>query len=251
MSTNQHPVVLPAEALEGLDGEVVDANIDVVNAMYSELLGEEEIATNALRSYYVDFYLTEALDGGFAQYVVSAGEREEIDDFVRDGLREMGATKHLGLFEETSAAFDALTDEDAEAYLEGDDEPSEAVKALESLDERFEETLDDEDLVALNAAWLRGQEGLLALDDDAIEQEIARRVGLIPDLEERRAEAELLDDGFDDAYDDEDDEADFDDFEELDDAESHEPHAEASANGNEPHAHEPHAHAEKAEGAAK
>ena len=246
MSTNQHPVVLPAEALEGSDGEVVDANIDVVNAMYSELLGEEEIATNALRSYYVDFYLTEALDGGFAQYVVSAGEREEIDDLVRDGLREMGAVKHLGLFDETSAAFDALTDEDAEAYLEGDDEPSEAVKALETLDERFEETLDDEDLVALNAAWLRGQEGLLALDDDAIEQEIARRVGLIPDLEQRRAEAELLDDGFDDAYDDDEDAAYDEDSVELADDDAHEPH---EAHTHEAHTHEAHAH--EAEGAAK
>ncbi|NUP73944.1 MAG: hypothetical protein HOQ07_04745 [Sinomonas sp.] len=235
MSTNQHPVVLPAEALEASDGEVVDANIDIVNAMYSELLGEDEIATNALRSYYVDFYLTEALDGGFAQYVVSAGEREDIDGFVRDGLREMGASRHLELFEATSDAFDALSDADAEEYLEGDGEPSEAVKALEALDDRFEETLDDEDLVALNAAWLRGQEGLLALDDDAIEDEIARRVGLIPDLEARRAEAEALaeglDEGFGDAYDDED----YDDFDDDEDEDSardedaaHEPHAEKS-----------------------
>ena len=228
MSTNQHPVVLPAEALEGPDGELVDANIDVVNAMYSELLGEDEIATNALRSYYVDFYLTEALEGGFAQYVVSAGERQEIDGLVRDGLREMGAAKHLELFDAASAAFDALNDEEAEAYLEGDDEPSEAVQALESLDERFEETLDDEDLVALNAAWLRGQAGLLALDDDAIEDEIARRVGLIPDLEARRAEAdsiaEGMEDAFDDAYGDDDEDADYDDFEEVDD-DAHEPHA--------------------------
>ncbi|MEA5453941.1 hypothetical protein SPF06_04320 [Sinomonas sp. JGH33] len=227
MSTNQHPVVLPAEVLEGPDDEVVDANIDVVNAMYSELLGEDEIAVNALRSYYVDFYFTEALDGGFAQYAVSAGDREEIDGYVRDGLREMGAAQHLELFDAIAAAYDALDDDEEETYLVGDGKPTDAVKAVEELDERFEEILAVEDLVALNAAWLRGQEGLLALDDDGIEDEIARRVGLIPDLEERRAEAAALDEelehegAFDDAYDDDD----FEDLEESDDDASPAAHA--------------------------
>lgn len=207
MPTNQHPVVLPAEALEGPDAELVDANIDVVNAMYAELLGEDEIALNALRSYYVDFYLTEALEGGFAQYAVSAGDREDLDQLVRDGLREMGAPAHLELFEAAAKAFDALSEDDAETYLVGDGEASAAVAAMEALDDEFEETLEAEDLVALNGAWLRRQDGLLALDDDGIEDEIARRVGLVPDLEERRAQVELLadaaDGGFDDAYDDE------------------------------------------------
>lgn len=218
MPTNQHPVLLPAEALHGSDADVVDANIDIVNAMYAELLGEDEIAVNALRSYFVDFYLTEALEGGFAQYVVSAGEREDLDRFVRDGLREMGAAQHLELFDAAAAAFDALSDDDAEAYLAGDVEASSAaVAALEALDDTFEEILEAEDIVSLNGAWLRGQKGLLALDDDGIEAEIARRVGLIPDLDERRAEAESLDErlngGFDDAY---DDDLDGDDYEDDD-----------------------------------
>ncbi len=218
MPANQHPVVLPAEALEGTDADLVDANIDVVNAMYAELLGEDEISLNALRSYYVDFYLTEALEGGFAQYVVSAGDREGLDELIRDGLREMGALRHLELFDAAAEAFDSLSDDDAEVYLVGDGEVSEAVAAIEALDDEFEEILETEDLVALNGAWLRAQEGLLALDDDGIEDEIARRVGLIPNLEERRAEAEALEDGFDDAYDDdfEDDDADLDDPEEAD-----------------------------------
>lgn len=193
MSTSQHPVVLPTEALQGGDEAVVDANVDVVNAMYEELLDEREIAQNALRGYYVDFYLTQMLDGGFAQYVFTSGEREGIDGLVRDGLREMGATEHATLFDELASTFKGLSEEDAEAYLDGDDDASPAVAKLEELDERFETLQDEQDIVALNAAWLRGQEGLLALDEDGIEDEIARRVGLIGDLEERRAAAEQQD----------------------------------------------------------
>jgi hypothetical protein len=196
MSASQFPVVLPAEALDAGNEAVVDANVDVVNAMYEELLDEREIAPNALRSYYVDFYLAQLLDGGFAQYIVSSGNRRGVDGLVREGLRAMGAPGHDELFEKFTAAFEALSEDDADAYLDGDESPSEAVKELEELDERFEEVLDQEDLVTLNAAWLRGQEGLLALGEDALEDEIARRVGLIEDLEERRAastEDELAD----------------------------------------------------------
>ncbi|MGT2461887.1 DMP19 family protein [Sinomonas atrocyanea] len=187
MSTAQHPVVLPAEALTAGDEAVVDANIDIVNAMYEELLDEREIAPNALRSYYVDFYLAQMLDGGFAQYALAAHERAQVDRLVREGLREMGAAGHLALFDELAAAVAALTVEDTEAYLEGDADGSVAVARAEALDDRFEALLEQEDLLALNGAWLRGQEGLLVLDEDGIEDEIARRVGLIDDLEERRA----------------------------------------------------------------
>ena len=67
----------------------------------------------------MDFYLTQALAGGFAQYVFTAPEREEIDPYVREGLAAMGAAAHLDLFNRTVAAFGALTDTDVDTYLDG------------------------------------------------------------------------------------------------------------------------------------
>ncbi len=221
MSTGQpaskHPVVLTTGSTEVANEEVVDSNVTVVNAMYEELLDAPEIAPNALRSYYVDFYLTQALAGGFAQYVFTVPEREEIDAYVREGLAGMGATAHLALFNRTVAAFDALSEDDADAYLDGDTDvlagvdsentdadstdddggsasadavrSAEAVRALEELDEEFESLLETEDILALNAAWLRSQEGLLLLDEGQLEQHIAERVAQIPNLAERQAEA--------------------------------------------------------------
>lgn len=203
MSTGQpaskHPVVLALESAEAANEDVVDSNVTVVNAMYAELLDAPEIAPNALRSYYVDFYLTQALAGGFAQYVFTVPERDEIDAYVREGLEGMGATAHLALFNRTAAAFDALSEDDAEAYLDGDTEgfgeadggtsSPEAVRELEELDEAFESLLETEDILELNAAWLRGQEGLLLLDDEQLELHIAERVAKIPNLAERQAEA--------------------------------------------------------------
>jgi hypothetical protein len=221
MSTGQtaskHPVVLTIETVEAASEDVVDSNVTVVNAMYAELLDAPEIAPNALRSYYVDFYLTQALAGGFAQYVFTVPEREEIDAYVREGLEGMGATAHLALFNRTAAAFDALSEEDADTYLDGDaddfdpadgdgssddstaDAESEvhdggtasfeAVRELHELDDEFESLLETEDILVLNAAWLRSQEGLLLLDDEQLELHIAERVAQIPNLAERQAEA--------------------------------------------------------------
>lgn len=200
MTSSEYPVVLTVEGAagggSGSDAGTVDSNVAVVNTMYQELLGAGEIAPNALRSYFVDFYLTQSLGGGFAQYVFTAPDREELDAYIREGLASMGAAGHADLFSRTAEAFDALSEEEADIYLDGaadaedDGGLPERVQAMEDLDAEFESLLETEDIVALNAAWLRGQEGLLVLNDDELTAHIAKRVAALPDLEERRAEAE-------------------------------------------------------------
>ncbi|WP_026547934.1 DMP19 family protein [Paenarthrobacter nicotinovorans] len=194
MTTNDYPVVLNKTSFEAGNADVVDSNVNVVNLMYQELLNSDEIAPAALNSFFVDFYLTQALSGGFAQYVFTAPEREEVDSYVRAGLESMGATRHLDLFNRTAAAFDALTEDEAEAYLDGELDESEtppaSVVALDELDGEFESLLEEEDIIDLNAAYLRDQSELLVLTDEEIEAHIAGRVALVPDLAERQAEAE-------------------------------------------------------------
>ncbi|MEN8584425.1 hypothetical protein ABFP37_17150 [Burkholderia sp. RS01] len=194
MTSSEYPVVLTVDGANAGNGEVVDANVTVVNTMYQELLNSEEIAPNALRSFFVDFYLAQSLGGGFAQYVFTAPEREEVDAYIREGLEGMGAAAHLELFDRTVEAFESLSEEEEGIYLDGesddDAELPEAVQAMEDLDAEFESLLETEDIIALNAAWLRAQEGLLILNEDELTAHIAKRVARIPDLEERRAEAE-------------------------------------------------------------
>lgn len=193
-------LVLTKESMAGGDQEIVDANVHVVNAMYTELLEADEIAADALRSYYVDFYLTQSRNGGFAEYVFAAPEREDLDTYVREGLEAMGALAHLDLFDRFVAAFGSLPEDEADAYLDrdadGDAEGDLAggvvpagVQLLDELDGEFEELLETEDITALNAAWLRGQDDLLVLDDEELDLHIAERVSRITNLPERQAEA--------------------------------------------------------------
>ena len=195
MTANQYPVVLTVDGADATSEATVDSNVTVVNAMFSALLNAEEIAPNALRSYFVDFYLTQVLDGGFAQYVVMTPDREELDAYIRAGFEDMGAKANLELFNRATKHFDSLSDDDSQAYLDGDlgeDDGrgrSEGVTTMDALDDEFDDLLESEDITGLSAAWLKGQDGLLVLDDDALAVHIAGRVALIPNLEERQAEA--------------------------------------------------------------
>jgi hypothetical protein len=194
MITTQQPVVLTSSSIDGTDEEVVESNVSVVDAMHTALLRAEEMSPVAVRSYYVDFYLTQALEGGFAQYVFMTLDRARTDALIRDGMTGMGATAHLDLFNRAAAAFDALSEEDSENYLDGalDDtaETPEAVLRMEELDGEFEELLERENITALNAAWLRGQADLLVLNDEDVAGHIQQLVAQIPDLPERQAQAD-------------------------------------------------------------
>jgi hypothetical protein len=194
MITSQQPVVLTSSSIEASDEEVVEANVGVVDAMHTALLHPGEMAPVAVRSYYVDFYLTESLEGGFAQYAFMAVDRSETDTLIREGMAGMGATAHLDLFNRAVEAYDSLSEEDARHYLDGGldhgEETPDAVLRMEEFDGEFEELLETENITALNAAWLRGQADLLVLDDEEVGAYIQGLALQIPDLPERQAQAE-------------------------------------------------------------
>ena len=194
MITTQQPVVLTSSSIETTDEEAVEANVSVVDAMHTALLRTEEMSPVAVRSYYVDFYLTQALEGGFAQYVFMSIDRAETDTLIREGMAGMGASAHLDLFNRTVEAFGALSEEETEQYLDGGlddtDEAPDGVLRMEELDGEFEELLESENITALNAAWLRGQADLVVLDDEEVGPYIQRLAALIPDLPERQAQAD-------------------------------------------------------------
>lgn len=200
MITSQQPVILTSSSIEASDEEAVEANVGVVDAMHTALLHTEEMSPVAVRSYYVDFYLTQALEGGFAQYAFLSVDRSETDTLVREGMAGMGAAAHLDLFNRAVEAYDDLSEEDEEFYLDGglDDteETPDGVLRMEELDGEFEELLERENITALNAAWLRGQVDLLVLDDEEVGAYIQQLAAQIPDLPERqaKAEAEALED---------------------------------------------------------
>ena len=107
-----------------------------------------------------------------------------MDAYIREGLASMGATAHLELFNRTVAVFDALSEEDEERYLDGDLDargrgaPPRPCAPWKSSTASSRNCFETENITALNAAWLLGQESLLVLDDEELSAHIDERVAL-------------------------------------------------------------------------
>jgi len=170
MNPINQPVILTSSSIEGRDEEVVEVNAAIVDALHHALPGAD-LSPVAVRSYFVDYYLSQALEGGFAQYAAMAGGRLGTDRLVREGMAAMGAMAHLELFERAVGACDP---------------PKDSLRIGE-LDREFEELLERENITALNARWLRGQPDLLVLDDEEVGPYIQRLAVLFPHPADRSA----------------------------------------------------------------
>lgn len=175
MAITHLPVVLTSSSIDGRDEEVVEANAAIVNAMHHALLLTDEMSPVAVRSCSVDFYLSELLEGGFAQYAaLTVRHSDAADALVREGMAAMGATAHLDLFNRAVEA-------------RGTEAGHDGVFRMGELDGEFEELLERENVTALNSRWLLGQPDLLVLDDEEVGPYIQRAAALVPDLAERKA----------------------------------------------------------------
>lgn len=185
------PVVVSSEAADSGDPyDVIYSNVAFLNALFANHVYVEEVPPDALRSYYVDDYIAQMNTGGFAQYVYTSAWREDEITLVRDGLQKMGAVQNLEVFEKGAKLVEELGEKGLEEYLDSDfwaENP--AREKLNSINDAFFTASAKEDAVLLNSAWLRKLPNLEIKSNEGMNQEVARRVALLPDLEKRRASA--------------------------------------------------------------
>lgn len=184
-------VVLHASVSHNDPGEIVGSNVWFVSALFHEYLTANEIAVDALRSYYVDYYLAQVNNGGFSQFVYNSHWHPFIIAFVREGLRAMGSKRHLEVFEEGVRLLGELGSEGLDEYLTsgyfGDNAGRDELNVL---DDNFLAAEKVEDLLALNGTWLRKHAQLCPMPSlELMRQEAHRRGQTLPDRERRIADA--------------------------------------------------------------
>ena len=182
-------VVVSTESLASSDPyEVIQSNIEFINELRERYVRTAEIAPDALRSYYADYFYAQIQNGGFSQFVYNSRLEPATLGYVQEGLAAMGSVEWRELLEEALEALGEL-DPDVVAKLFASDYfgDNQARDIVEALGEEFFDL--EEDLIALNAKWLRGLPNLVALTKEAMHAELARREAAIPDLAERKAEA--------------------------------------------------------------
>ncbi|MFM2447765.1 MAG: hypothetical protein RIS44_215 [Pseudomonadota bacterium] len=184
-------VVLSSESVESGDPyDIIYSNITFLNALRAEHFRQDELPHRGLQSYYVDYYLSQVNNGGFSQFVYNSGWNEKMIRLVREGLIEMGAAKHFQLFNESASIVDRIGLVGMDRFFESEYFGKNKERdILNEFDNRFFKLLEDEDLVKLNAKWLRSLPDLVVMSADEMAAEVKRRTAALPDREARAAEA--------------------------------------------------------------
>lgn len=182
-------ILVSKESLNSEDSyDVIDANIASVNELLERLVEYEEITPEALKSYYVDYYLAQVKNGGFSQFIYNIGCDAEIIEHVQQGLADMQATHHAALYEKSLSIIDRLSEEELDRFLDseffGDNVERDALNAFNN---EFYELNEREDLVEYNSRWLKQHPQLQAVAEDNLEDLYDEIAAKIPDLAEREA----------------------------------------------------------------
>lgn len=174
---NQPKIVVSSESMQSEDKyDVIYSNILFVNLIREEAADENEeeedeaedkvdelIPHDAFLSYYVDYYLSQYENGNFSQFVYNTGADLELIDWIIDGLKKMGSIEHLALLQKQVEVLEAMDEVVLEAFIESDYFGTNPIRDLLNNDSFF--TL-KEDLIDLNATWLKTHPDLLVLSTD-------------------------------------------------------------------------------------
>ena len=171
------------------DYDIIYSNISFLNAQFKEYIMHSEVSVNALRSYYVDYYLAQVNNGGFSQFVYNSGWAQHVTQSVHDGLIAIGANGHIDLFYEATRILNQLQPEQLRTFFDGDYFGLENAERdfLNQFNDLFYNLANVEDLVILNAQWLRQHPDIVVLSIDEMYAELERRTLAIPDRDERIA----------------------------------------------------------------
>lgn len=184
-------VVVSEQSFESDDPyDLVYSNVSFLNALIEQHFREDELSTDAWRSYYVDLYVSQMDNGGFSQFVYNTRWENSLIQLVREGMQAMGATRHFEMFDQSAELVARLGVDGLQRFLDSDYFVDNAERdQLSDNDEAIYDLMDEEDLVALNSAWLRSLPNLVVLPRREMQAEIQRRIEAMPDRKERLEQA--------------------------------------------------------------
>lgn len=183
-------VVISRESLASEEQRaVIESSVAFVNSLLKAHLRADEISLNAWRSYYVDYYLAQIENGGFSQFVYNSKWEGRVVEFVRGGLKAMGARHHLALFEEGESLVTSFGARLRAFFSEAYFGTNRNRDRLDAITKRFYKLNEAENLENLNAVWLRSLPDLEILSEGEMLQAMAVRAAGVPDRERRAADA--------------------------------------------------------------
>ncbi len=158
-------ILLPRSACEnGNPGAIVSANIRFLNALMDQgTFRHEELPINAMRSYHIDYYMTQVNNGGHGQFVTNSRWGEQTIRNISAGLRAMGAGPYTDIFDDLRRLIEG--DPDRASRIAAGGGLGELDPVIKTLDDRFFTLNRANPLSAINARWLRSLPELRVVPD--------------------------------------------------------------------------------------
>lgn len=155
---------------------IIGSNITVINTIIEQGGTYDQVSAEALQSYFVDYYAAQLNNGNFAEFVYNSRWNRTLNKLVSEGLANMGAVKQLEYFEAQSKFVEGMSEDELSIYFDSQYFAENATQ--ESLkNSSYFQLYEEENLVDLNAQWLRQLPNLKVLSNEDIQKEIASLLG--------------------------------------------------------------------------
>jgi len=137
--------------------DVVSSNNQYITKLFQNNIEEDKISEDALKSYYVDYYLSHIQHGGFSEFIKDFSNKPKILYYIYAGLETLGTQKHLALFKKVFF--------EDNNFLEKN-----------TLDDEFKSIQESENLLRINHDWLLNHPQLIIMNCDYIEKKIQEHI---------------------------------------------------------------------------
>lgn len=179
MAISKDAIIVSVRAVDADDPyDIIWSNRTFIDAQLDAGVDATQLAPDAMRSYYVDFYRGEVENGGFSQFVFNTEWDPTVIQYLREGLKAIGAKKNLAMFEQAAAVFESMDEARQQQFLGGEYFGEDKNRdELAAFDEKLFSLFESEDLIGRNSQWLKAHPKLVAVTREEAMDEIQRRVG--------------------------------------------------------------------------
>jgi len=152
-------IIVSQTTLNALDpNELIDSNIHYITKLFQKNVPESEICEEALKSYYVDYYLSHITRGGFSNFIKHIETRPETLYYIKEGLKSIQAKNHL------------------ELLIHAIQINYETLQSFALFKTLFSEFQEEENLLELNYQWLKVHPLLVFVEEDQFKTILKRHI---------------------------------------------------------------------------
>lgn len=133
--------------------DIISSNNQFITKLFQNNVKEDKISEDALKSYYIDYYLSHIQYSGFLEFIKDFSNKPKILYYIHTGLETLKSENHLALFQKVFF--------EKNSGLENN-----------TLDSEFKKIQMSENLLYINHKWLMNHPQLVIMNRDSIDKKI-------------------------------------------------------------------------------